>query len=129
MYVTTDGTAKRTSFLQQEVGYDYTENHSKFSKRVTDSVCRVLDSRLGRAARDSIFWNLSITSVIGLGDIADMPYLFISGLKAIYGGAMETLELAMVEELRLEFGLNENNEGQVRHERFVDVLARAGNPA
>jgi hypothetical protein len=124
--------AKHDSFSQQAAGYAYTELHGKFSKRVTDSVCRVLDSKCGRAGRDAIFWNLSMTSLIGEGDISDNPTLFVEGLTAIYGSATKPLEDAMVAELRTEFGLgppvqDEGREGRVGSERFAGVLARAGN--
>ena len=122
--------AKRASpFSQQMAAFDYTEQHAKSAKRVTDSVCIVLDSRCGQSAREAVFWNLSMTSNLGQGEISDRPAAFMEGLTAIYVGAARALEDAMVEALQKEFSLepleyDANNGGR---EGFVDVLNRAGN--
>jgi len=90
---------------------------------VADSVCRVLDARCGKPAREAIFWNLSMTKSIGLGQVVSGPQQFIESLAAIYGDRTDVFEQAMVEELRKEFGLEW--EGRFEHESLAGVLERA----
>jgi hypothetical protein len=104
MSLTVEGTTMRVNLPNQIATYAAAERRSEFAKRVADSVCRVLDSTCGRGTRDAVFWNLSITRNIGQGDIADKPAIFMESLHEIFGSLTRTLEEAMVEELRIEFG-------------------------
>ncbi|MGH9918927.1 MAG: hypothetical protein ACRD6W_08685 [Nitrososphaerales archaeon] len=99
------------------------DSRGGFSERVADSVCRVLDVRCGKSAREAIFWNVWMTKSIGLDEVANGPQEFIENLRGIYGDLAAVLEEAMVEELRNEFGLGR----EVRSEResLLGVLERA----
>jgi hypothetical protein len=117
-------TAARTS-SQQIAGLVDADSRSGFSERVADSVCRVLDVRCGKPAREAIFWNLSITKSVGLGEVASGPKEFIESLTAIYGDMAAVFEEAMVEDLRKEFGLE--REVRLERESLARVLERAEN--
>jgi hypothetical protein len=99
------------------------DSRGGFSERVADSVCRVLDVRCGKPAREAIFWNLSMTKSIGLAEVSSGPQQFIESLTAIYGSLAAVFEEAMVDELRKEFGLE--REVPLEHESLAGVLERA----
>jgi hypothetical protein len=138
MYVGLGRTVKPVSFAQQLAGYEYTETHGKFSARVSESIRRVLDSRCGKGVAETIFWNVSVTCNLGPADIADKPSVFIESLRRIFGEAAGVMEIAIVAELRKEFGLdlpyappegeareNTGMEVPFKEERFVEILGRA----
>jgi len=109
----------------QMAGLVIADSHKEFSWRVADSVCRVLDARCGKSAREAIFWNLLMTKSIGLGEVARGPQEFIETLTAIYGGKAAAFEQAMVEELRKEFMLERDM--RLERESLAGVLERAKN--
>jgi hypothetical protein len=122
MAVRVEGTATdRTA--PERAALDYDKRRGSLDERILACVGRALES-IGGPGTQIVFWNLSVTQNLRRNDVVDRPLQFIEGLREILGEKVaRTLEVAIIEEVRAEFGLEPPSEAH--EERFADVVERA----
>jgi hypothetical protein len=91
----------------QIAAFYYADRHVTFATKVRDCVVRTF-ARVGTSAtmQQAILWNLSVSKMVGLDEVADKPTEFMEGLRALIGQAgADVFEYMLIREVRREFGV------------------------
>src|SRR5579863_2283910 len=115
------GTARQVHVSTHVDAFACSEKRGEFATRTAESAGRAVDSLFGPAARETLFLHLALARGISQWDIFEKPTMFMESLHGIFGEGAHTLEAAIVDEVRKEFGL----ELPVVGEKLVDVFNRA----
>lgn len=120
-----DGPVTGSLFHSNQVAaFQYSEAREDFASRVAKCISRAFDAIGASAATQQlIFWNISVTNNVGVGEIASKPVEFMEGLRGIYGeAAMVVYQYKLMKEIRKEFSLSEDEIKFIEGHSLADVL-------